>query len=139
MPDATGWKAAPLSITGPETALDAQDRPPVFDPHDETWAVFVPDSTTMTFLKERVAGVANVDVRAAVWNNVRSGYHAGFLDPAEVVDVAVASPPVEDTDDSPRHVMPWLMSQVLPLAPPGSLDRLHEAFTRLLPAAAPSS
>ncbi len=45
-----GWQLAPLSITGPETALDAQDRPLVFDPHDETWAVFVPDAVTMAGL-----------------------------------------------------------------------------------------
>ncbi len=111
----------------------------MFDPHDETWAVFVPDATTMTGLKERLAAVTDVELRAAVWNNVRSGFHSGLLDPADVVDVAVASPPVEDTDDSQRHVMPWLLSQVVPLAPAGALDRLHDAFARLLPAAEPSS
>jgi aminopeptidase N len=134
-----GWQLAPLAVSGPETALDAQDRPLVFDPHDETWAVFVPDRVTMTGLKKQLVGVTDVELRAAVWNNVRSGYHSGLLDPADVVDVAVASPPVEDTDDSARHVMPWLLSQVVPLAPAGSQDRLHEAFLRLLPRAEPSS
>ncbi len=114
------WQLAPLSITGPETALDAQGLPLVFDPHDETWAVFVPDAVTMTGLTEQLAALVDVELRAGVWNNVRSGYHSGLLDPAVVIDVAVGSPPVEDTDDSPRHTMPWLLSQVLPLAPAGS-------------------
>jgi aminopeptidase N len=35
--------------------------------------------------------------------------------------------------------MPWVMSQLLPLAPTGSLERLHEAFARRLPEAEPSS
>ncbi len=133
------WQHEPLSVSGPETPLEAQDRPLVFDVHHDTWAVFAPDPVTMTFLKERLASVTDVELRAAVWNNLRSGYHCGLLDPADVVDVAVASPPVQDTDDSPRHVMPWLLSRVVPLAPTGSLERLHDAFVRLLPGAEPSS
>ncbi len=134
-----GWQLVPLTIAGPETVLDVRDQPLVFDPHDETWAVFVPDSSTMSGLKERLAQVTDVELRAAVWNNIRSGHHNGLIDPSDVVDVAVASPPVEDTDDSPRHTMPWLLSQVVPLAPAGSLERLHEAFVSRLPGAEPSS
>jgi len=138
-PGPSGWHLAPLAISGTETALEAGTRPLVFDPHDETWAVFVPDPVTLSGLKELLPAVADAELRAAVWNNVRSGFHSVLLDPADVVDIAVASPPVEDTDDSGRHTMPWLLSQVLPLAPPGSMDRLHRAFIRLLPGAEPSS
>ncbi len=134
-----GWELVPITITGPETTLDVRDQPLVFDPHDETWAVFVPDSSTMSGLEELLAQVTDVELRAAAWNNIRSGYHNCLLDPADVVDVAVASPPVEDTDDSPRHTMPWLLSQVLPLAPSGSMERLHLAFISRLADAEPSS
>jgi aminopeptidase N len=133
------WELAPLGITGPETALDVAGRPLVFDPENETWAVFAPDAVTVDALQQLLPAVTDAALRAAVWNNVRSGHHNALLDPADVVELAVASPPVEDTDDSARHTMPWLLSQVLPLAPAGSLARLHEAFTRRLPEAEPGS
>jgi aminopeptidase N len=44
-----------------------------------------------------------------------------------VVDILVASPPIEDTEDSARHLMPWVLEWVLPAAPPGSLERVHAA------------
>jgi aminopeptidase N len=134
-----GWEVAPLTVTGPETPLDVAQRPLVFDPRHETWAVFVPDPVTITGLKRLLPEVVDTELRASVWNNVRSGFHSVQLDPADVVDLAVASPPVEDTDDSARHTMPWLLSQVLPLAPAGSLDRLHQAFARRLPETEPTS
>jgi len=134
-----GWELDPLDIVGPETPLHVGRRPVVFDPHEETWAVFVPDPVTIEGLKELLPQVTDPDLRAAAWNNVRSGFHNALIDPADVVDLLVASPPVEDTDDSQRHTLPWVLSQLMPLAPAGSIERLHEAFARRLPEAEPSS
>jgi aminopeptidase N len=44
-----------------------------------------------------------------------------------VIDLAVASLPVEDTEDTPRRTAAWLFRDVVPLAPHGSLARLHDA------------
>ena len=59
-------------------------------------------------------------LRAGIWDNLRSGYHHGRLDPADVLDVAVASLPVEDTEDAERRTMHWLLGSVVPLAGPGA-------------------
>src|SRR5690606_38345001 len=78
-------------------------------------------------------------LRAGVWNNVRSGFHVAALDPARVVDLLVAAPPVEDTEDSHRNLVPWALSQVVPAAPEGALGRLHEAFLEVLAGSEPGS
>ena len=130
--DASGWSRTPVTLAGDTVAIEAGDRPVVLDPREQTWAVLVPDAVTVAGLVQHLAEVEDPLLRAAAWNNLRSGYHSGRIDPADVVDVAVASPPVEDSDDSGRHVVPWLLSQVLPLAPSGSTARLHDAFAARL-------
>ena len=99
----------------------------VIDPDEESWGVYVPDGTTLAGLVDLLPEVKDEALRAGVWNNVRSGFHHAAVDPAAVVDLLVASLPVEDTEDASRHLMPWVLGWVLPAAPPGSLERVHAA------------
>ncbi len=138
--EAGEWVTTTITLSGDSAALPVgAHQPVVLDPQEQTWAVLVPDATTVEGLKTHLADVTDAAVRAAAWNNLRSGYHQALVDPADVVDVAVASPPVEDHDDTGRHVLPWLLSQVLPLAPAGSTGRLHDAFATSLRTAEPAS
>jgi aminopeptidase N len=66
-------------------------------------------------------------LRAGIWNNVRSGFHHGAVAPIAVVDLLAASLPIEDSEDSARHLMPWVLGWVVPAAPQGSLERVHAA------------
>jgi aminopeptidase N len=74
-----------------------------------------------------------------VWNNLRSAWFNAAVDPADVIDIAEASLPVEDLEDTPRRTMPWLFGSVVPLAPAGARERLHEAALRKLAEVAPGS
>ncbi len=121
------WRRDDVSITDPETSYDAGDDVVVIDPDEDTWGVYVPDAVSMSGLLDLLPEVKDETLRAGVWNNVRSGFHHGALEPASVVDLLVASVPIEDTEDSVRHVMPWALGWVLPAAPPGSVERFHAA------------
>ena len=121
------WQRVEVTLTGPETAYDPGDRTVVIDPEEESWGVYVPDGITLAGLVDLLPEVKDESLRAGVWNNVRSGFHHGAVAPAAVVDLLVASLPVEDTQDGTRHLMPWVTKWVLPTAPPGSLERVHAA------------
>jgi aminopeptidase N len=121
------WQELDVEVAGPVTPLDAEGEPVVLDPAEDSWGVYVPDAVTMSGLVTLLPAVKDEALRAGVWSNVRSGFHHGALDPAGVVDLLVASFPIEDSEDSARHLMPWVLEWVLPTAPPGSLERIHEA------------
>jgi len=87
----------------------------------------VPDAGTVARLKTLLPAVEDDALRAGIWNNVRSAFHVGELSAADVVDLVVASPPVESTEDSKRRLAAWLLGDVLALAPAGSLQRMHAA------------
>ena len=125
--DSGQWRRTDVTLTAPETAYDAGTAPVVIDPDEESWGVYVPDGTTLAGLVDLLPEVKDEALRAGAWNNVRSGFHHGTVDPAAVVDLLVASLPVEDSEDSSRHLMPWVLGWVLPTAPPGSLERVHAA------------
>jgi aminopeptidase N len=121
------WSDRSLTLAGPETAYDLDGRAVVLDPYEDTWAVLRPDPRTVEHLKALLPAVEDPALRAGIWNNVRSGFHDAAVSPADVVDLVVASAPVESTEDSRRRLGSWLLSDVLPLAPQGSLDRVHGA------------
>ncbi|MET0525012.1 MAG: aminopeptidase N [Nocardioides sp.] len=125
--DSGHWRRVEVALTGPETSYDAGSAPVVIDPEEESWGVYVPDRTTLAGLVDLLPEVKDEALRAGVWNNVRSGFHHGAVDPADVVDLLVASLPIEDSEDSARHLMPWVLGWVLPAAPPGSLERVNAA------------
>ena len=121
------WTTRSLSLDGPETPYDLGDDAVVLDPFEDTWAVLEPDRRTVEQLKTLLPSVEDPALRAGIWNNVRSACHNAALSPADVVDLVVASPPVESTEDSRRRLGHWLLSTVLPLAPEGSTTRVHAA------------
>ncbi|KAA1429394.1 aminopeptidase N [Nocardioides antri] len=121
-----GWTRTPLELAGDTTLLELGDpaAPVVLDADESTWVVAPPDPVTMAALP-RLAPTLDPQLRATTWNSVRMGFSNALVDPAAVADLLAVAPPIEDTDDSARHLMPWVLDTVVPLAPPGTLDRLH--------------
>jgi aminopeptidase N len=136
-----GWVDQVLEIEGPETPFDAGDRPVLLDPYHDTWALLIPDKLTMDALETLLPDVADPLLRAGVWSSVRSALHNAAVDPVDVLELAVCSLPVEDTEDSKRRTMAWLYGWVLPLQPDprAAQARLHAAALAKLEAAAPTS
>ncbi|MFT4289313.1 aminopeptidase N [Nocardioides sp.] len=126
------WRAETVTVTGAETSYAPTGSVVLLDPYDDTWAVTVPDPETIAALPTLLPAIDDEHLRAGVWNGLRNAFHNALVSPASVVEVAVASPPVEDAEDSKRRTQAWLFGKVLPLAPAGSLERVHEAvMTRL--------
>ena len=111
----------------------------ILDAYAESWVASVTDPTTVRALVELLPDVDDDLLRAGIWDNLRSGYHHGQLDPADVLDVAVASLPVEDTEDSERRTIHWLLGSVVPLAGPDAAARVHAAAVAKVPATEPGS
>ena len=121
------WSTRSLTVEGPETPWEATGEAVVLDPYEDSWAVVRPDAETVEHLATLLPDVEDDLLRAGIWNNVRSGFHHATVSPAQVVDLVVASPPVESTEDGRRRLGSWLLGDVLPLAPAGSLERVHAA------------
>ncbi|WP_166138534.1 aminopeptidase N [Nocardioides ochotonae] len=139
---AAGWTSRPLVLDAAETPVElpaempgevgGPPAPVMLDPHEQTWALVLPDAATVEALPAELPAVRDDLQRAATWNQLRMAHDHGVLDPALVVDVAVAAPPVEDLEDTPvravpRRTVPWLLQTLLPLAPDGSRERVHLA------------
>ncbi|MDF1602526.1 aminopeptidase N [Nocardioides sp. YIM 152315] len=121
------WSTRMLTVEGPETPFAVDADAVVLDPYEDSWAVVQPDPATVAQLKTLLPDVEDEGLRAGIWNNVRSAFHEATLSPADVIDLVVASPPVESTEDTKRRLGSWLLGDVLPLAPAGSLERVHAA------------
>jgi aminopeptidase N len=136
-----GWTDRTLEVDAPETALAGvpDGAAVVLDAYSESWVASVPDATTLRALVGLLPGVDDDLLRAGVWDNVRSGYQQGALDPADVLDLAVASLPIEDTEDGDRRTTHWLMSAVVPLAGDDAPARVHAAASARLDAVEPGS
>jgi aminopeptidase N len=135
------WTDRVLEIEGPETPFDAGDRPVLLDPYNDTWALLLPDKPTVDALESLLPRVEDTLLRAGVWSNIRSALHNAAVHPVDVLEIAVRSLPVEDTEDDRRRTMAWLYRWVVPLQadPVGALARLHVAARAKLEAAAPTS
>lgn len=123
------WRDVTLELDSPETAFDGlpEGAAVILDAYAESWVASVPDRITVRALVDLLPAVGDDLLRAGIWDNLRSGYHHGALDPADVLDVAVASLPVEDTEDSQRRTMDWLLASVVPLAGADALSRVQAA------------
>jgi aminopeptidase N len=121
------WRTTSVTLDGPETPFDAGGSAVVVDPYEDSWGVFPPDQATVDALKELLPSVTDGALLAAIWNSVRSGFHNALLSPADVVDLLEVRLPIEDTELTKRRTLPWVLSAVLPLAPEGSLERVHRA------------
>jgi aminopeptidase N len=139
--DDGSWTDHVLEIDGPETPFDAGDRPVLLDPYHDTWALLIPDELTMDALESLLPRVTDPELRAGVWSNLRSALHNAAVDPVDVLEVAVGSLPIEDTEDSARRTMAWVYRWVVPLQPDpaAALARLHTAALDKVNAAAPTS
>ncbi|MDH2415626.1 aminopeptidase N [Nocardioides sp. CER19] len=121
------WRTETVQVDGPETAYAPEGDAVLLDPYDDTWAVTIPDPATIAALPSLLPAIEDGHLRAGVWNGLRNAFQNAAVSPADVIDIAVASFPVEDTEDHTRRTRVWLYSRVLPLAPEGSVERLHDA------------
>ena len=90
----------------------------------------IPDKLTMDALETPAARSRRTrELRAGVWSNIRSALHNAAVDPVDVLEVAVRSLPIEDTEDTARRTMAWVYRWVVPLQPDpaAALARLHAA------------
>ncbi|WP_240641006.1 aminopeptidase N [Nocardioides ferulae] len=137
--DGAGWTERSVELTGDTTPFPVGDEPVVLDPFEDTWAVVHPDPRTVAALKGLLPGLEDDQLRAAVWNAVRSAVHDAVIDPDDVVDLVVASPPIEDTEDTERRTMPWVLRTLVPLAGPDAGERVHTALLDRLDRLTPGS
>ena len=135
------WTDRTLELDSPETPFGdlPEGSAVILDAYSESWVASVADATTARALVELLPAVEDDLLRAGIWDNLRSGYHHGLLDPADVLDVALASLPIEDTEDSERRTMHWLMSNVVPLAGGEAVARVHDAATDKVSVTEPGS
>jgi aminopeptidase N len=133
---ATGgvWTTDRVTIDAAEVPYSPDAEAVVLDPFDESWDVVLPDAETVRALPGLIGSVSDSHLLAGIWNGLRSGFHNAAVDPAAIIDVAVAALPLDDAEDGPRRVRSWLLGRVVPLAPEGSLDRLREAAAMALEA-----
>jgi aminopeptidase N len=135
------WTDHVLDLEEPETPFDAGDRPVLLDPYNDTWALLIPDKLTIDALESLLPRITDPELRAGLWSNIRSALHNAAVDPVDVLEIAVRSLPIEDTEDTKRRTMAWLLGWVVPLQPDpeAALAQLHEAARGKLAAAAPTS
>jgi aminopeptidase N len=125
--DGGAWSTRSVTLDAPETPYELDGQAVVLDPYEDTWAVLEVDPESAGQLETLLPAVEDPALRAGVWNNVRSAFHNAALSPGDVIDLVAASAPVESTEDGKRRLGTWLLGDVLPLAPDGSLERVHTA------------
>lgn len=133
------WELAPHRLEAASTPFDAGDAPVLLDATETTWAICPPDALTMAALPRLAPEMEDPRLRATMWNSVRLALFDGALTPAQVAELLVAAPPVEDTASSARGLLSWVGSTALPLAPDGTAERYHAAVRDALDRATPGS
>jgi aminopeptidase N len=131
-----------VDLTGSVTvvpALAGATGAVVIDPREQSWGVYVPDAVTVAALRDELPLVTDDLLRAATWNNLKSGFQEALVAPDDVVELLVAALPVHDTEDTGRHTAPWVLGAVLPAAAPGSTGRVHAAAVDLVGSSEPGS
>jgi aminopeptidase N len=134
-----GWRTEHLTLSADETAYDAGTDAVVLDPFEDTWAVVEPDPTTVAALGDLLPRTEDALLRAGIWNNVRSAYRNVRIAPADVIGLVEVGLEIEDSDDALHYTLPWVIGAVAPLAPAGSLARVHAATTARTVSAEPGS
>ncbi|WP_372736195.1 aminopeptidase N, partial [Nocardioides sp.] len=135
------WSEQDLQIDAPRTPLAGVPAAAavILDARSQSWVASIPDSETVAALRSLLPAVQDDLLRAGIWDNLRSGFHAGVLDPDDLVDLAVLALPIHDTEDSARRSMHWLLGWVVPLASEGALARLHASALESVRAAVPGA
>ncbi|HWJ07753.1 MAG TPA: M1 family aminopeptidase, partial [Nocardioides sp.] len=134
-----GWEIDAHVLDSAATPLAVGDAPVLLDANETTWAICPPDELTMAALPRLAPAMEDPRLRATMWNSVRLALFDGALSPAQVADLLVAAPPVEDTSSSARGLLSWVASTALPLAPGGTVERYHAAVLDALERAEPGS
>ncbi|GAA4821926.1 aminopeptidase N [Nocardioides caeni] len=134
-----GWQVEPLVLDGPTTPLAAGDAPVLLDARETTWALTPPDALTMAALPRLVPAMTAPQLRATTWNSVRLALFDNAVDVRDVAELLVAAPPVEDTADGVRNLLPWALDTALPLCPGGTTGRFHDAVRAATDAAVKGS
>jgi aminopeptidase N len=133
------WEERTVVLDSPETAFDVPEGTAVvIDPHEDSWEVSRLDGVTVDALRTLLPDAPDA-IRAGIWNNLRCSLMDAAVDPAAIVDLAVASLPVEDTEDTRRRTLAWLFAWVVSLAGADALDRVHGAALARLDALEPGS
>jgi len=136
------WRTETVTLTDRSAPLSvAPGEAVVLDPWEDTWALVQPDAVTVPLLAGLLPGTPDADLRAGVWNNVRTAFHNAAIDPADVLGIIEAGMPVEDNDDALAHTLPWAIKKVAVLspAPLAALDRIHATCRARLDTAEPGS
>ncbi|GAA1534880.1 aminopeptidase N [Nocardioides humi] len=134
-----GWTRQALVVDGPATPLAVGDAPVLLDATETTWAVSPPDAATLAALPGLAPTMTDPQLRATMWNSVRLGLFEGVVPLSRIADLLATAPPVEDTSDGARNLLPWVLDTVLPLAPAGTTERFHAAVRAVAEAAEPAS
>ncbi|MGB0102129.1 MAG: aminopeptidase N [Nocardioides sp.] len=134
------WEDRAVRLDAPEVPFEVPAGAAVVpDAYEESWDVSQVDATTIAALRSLLPTVEDELLRAGVWNNVRGAFHDAAVDPADALDLVVASLPVEDTEDTSRRTLTWIFSDLVPLAGSGALARVHESALAKLGGLAPGS
>ena len=135
------WQTVPVTVAGSESPFDAGSAAVVLDPFEDTWALAVPDDETVRLLPKLLPSTRDAQLRAGIWNNVRSAFHNALLAPESVLDVLEAGMAVEDNDDALSYTLPWAVRKVAPLStdPAAALARIHRTCLARLATAPPGS
>ncbi|GAB2458136.1 aminopeptidase N [Nocardioides hungaricus] len=133
------WEERTITLDSPSTPLSVPEGAAVvLDPYEDSWDVAQVDAVTVSALRELLPAVPD-DLRAGIWNSARGALMDAAVDPAAVLDLVVASLPVEDTEDTRRRTLAWVFDWVVPLAGEGALARVHEAALTKLGSLEPGS
>ncbi|GAA1092619.1 aminopeptidase N [Nocardioides dubius] len=138
--DGDTWRHESVEVSEAETPVPAAEAL-VVDPDEQTWVLALADPASIDVLIGRGGGPNEPQVRAGLWNNVRSALHNAEVSPAQVIDLAVVTLPTEQVDDAFRSLVPWLSGKAVPLTqePDDAAARLHEAFRERVDSAEPGS
>ncbi|WP_370289179.1 aminopeptidase N [Nocardioides sp.] len=122
------WERSPLVVDDTTTAFAAGDSAVLLDATESTWALTPPDALTMALLPRLAGAMDDPQLVATMWNSVRLALFDAAVRPAQVADLLVAAPPVADTADGVRSLLPWAIEVALPLCPDGTTERFHAAL-----------
>lgn len=126
------WEVTSQVLAAAATPLDIGAAPVLLDVRETTWALTPPDAATMAALPQLAPRMDDPQLRASMWNSVRLGLFDGAVTSAAVADLLAAAPPIEDTADGVRCLLPWTLDTAIPLGPPGTEERFHAAVREAL-------
>ncbi len=143
--DESGEQLFPVTLEADETPAEPTLSPGrgaavLLDPYEETWGVTLLDADSVTALKQVLPRLDD-ELRAGVWNSVRSTFHQGRLSPADVLDLVEAGMPHEEYDAAVYYTAPWALSRGAGLSddPAAGAARVHAVMRERTTSAEPGS